>query len=404
MNKIEISGVDILELGDGQLAYLTGLAARRRGLKVGVVGESPSNSAGQIADRFFVGNINRGEDLSGLIEAAKSVALDTEHVAALYLSTHPLRDRFIFPPDYLPLTQNKRLQHIYLAKAGLPLPPFDPDIETLEDLEKAAARFNYKAVLQTGSSAYDGRGNFVINTPDDVTKAWGKLGAKGNLFVEQYVPFEKEVALQIVRDRMGNYEVFPLVESTHINGQLYLAESSSKGDPVIQSKVLTLAESVSKAIPGVGLLTIELFQISADSDNSTFGNHRLLINEICIGRPHNSGHHTEGALATSQFDQIVLLAKNQRLGSTRFKPGKFHSGMLNLLGARSGSKVIEGTKEVELLTGTKVFAYGKEGKIDRKLGHINFSGTYRSEVKDRLFEALDLLNHFNDDAFRVYSL
>ncbi len=406
MSKVEIPEVDILELGDGQLAYLTGLAAQKRGLKFGVVGESLSNSAGQIADPgcFFIGNINNSEDLETPIKLAKKVALDTEHVAASYLSVHPLKKRFLFPPDYLPLTQNKRLQHFFLAERGLPLPPFEPFIEALSDLEKAAEKFGYKAVLQTGSSAYDGRGSAVINSQEDITKAWEKLGTKGNLFLEKYVPFEKELALQIARDQYGNYKVFPLVESTHVNGQLYLAESSNQIDPVLQRSTLTLAKSVSQAIPGVGLLTVELFQLPADLQDQNFGNNRLLINEICIGRPHNSGHHTEGSLVTSQFDQIVLLAEGLRLGSTRFKSGKSHSGMLNLLGARPGSKEIEGTNEVEILTGTKVFVYGKEGKLDRKLGHINFSGVDHSEVRDRLFMALDLLNQFNDDAFRAYSV
>jgi len=68
----------------------------------------------------------------------------------------------------------------------------------------------------------------------------------------------------------------------------------------------------------VGLLAVEMF-VTKD--------HELLVNEIAP-RPHNSGHQTIEANATSQYQQHLRAILNLHLGDTSVHQA---SAMVNLL-------------------------------------------------------------------------
>jgi 5-(carboxyamino)imidazole ribonucleotide synthase len=389
---------DLTIFGDGQLAYLTGLACRRLGGKdfiIGVVGANPTNSAGEIADVYYRGDITHAEDLAHPLKQARSVTLDTEHVAKL-----PYSPKFLFPMRMLPFTQNKRTMHGLLKLTGeLRMPDFNPHIESLDDLQIALSGFSGKGVLQTGSGAYDGRGNAFIRDESDITKAWERLGNKGNLFLEEMIEVEKELAVQIVRDgTKDGIKIYPPVECNYINGQLYLAESYRWFNPKVAALATTNATIASRILFGKGPITVEfLLGRKANADKS-----ELFINEVCIGRPHNSQHLTEGANVTSQFDQSYRMSQEEPLGDTRLKTGIDYGGMINLLGAKSGGRIIEGTDEVlDKLGkfGLQVFGYGKKIEVGRKVGHVTAVGTSRKRGRSLLFEAVRMLNEFNDNSF-----
>ncbi len=394
---------DLLLLGDGQLGRMIIQASRRFRLPghaapvLGVIGLDSNSSAGQVADIFYVGNVNTPADLDYPVARAKAVGLDTEHVDSKYLrrSHHPA---LLFPPDLLPYTQNKLAQHQLLRKHGIPMPDFIDPIQGFDDLESAVRRLGGKAVLQTGNAAYDGKGNAVILSEADIQVAWDKLGQKGLLYLEEFVDFDAEMAVQIVRGRQGrNNRVYPPTTSIHHDGILYLAEASAYLDPTAKDSAIKLAQLVSKKLPGAGLLTVEMFLKDG----------RAYVNEFCVGRPHNSHHWTEGGAKESQFGQTNRMAYGLDIGSTQFRDGVTQATMLNLLGAKSAGKEVEGVDEIEQKTGTRIIIYGKDSREGRKLGEIRYAylGSEgvndRSEGLERVLEAQELLNNANDNRFKV---
>jgi len=105
----------------------------------------------------------------------------------------------------------------------------------------------------------------------------------------------------------------------------------------------------------VGLVALEMF-VTKDG--------RVLANEMAP-RPHNSGHWTIDACATSQFEQLVRAICGLPLGAVDVLAP---SRMLNLIGAEANDwprYLADPTARLHL--------YGKAGaRPGRKMGHVTF--------------------------------
>ena len=139
------------------------------------------------------------------------------------------------------------------------------------------------------------------------------------------------------------------------------------------------ARTIAKGLDYVGVMCVEFFVLRDG---------QLLVNEIAP-RPHNSGHYTMNACATSQFEQQVRVMAGLPLGSTAlFSPAV----MLNILGDTwypgDGDLQIEPDwASVLALPRTSLHLYGKtEARRGRKMGHINCTAA-------TLGEAVETANH-----------
>ena len=127
----------------------------------------------------------------------------------------------------------------------------------------------------------------------------------------------------------------------------------------------------------------------AESINAFFVTHdwRLLVNEIAP-RPHNSGHLTIEACATSQFEQQVRAICGLPLGSTDLlRP----AAMVNLL----GDLWLGGEPNWAAacrFTDVKLHLYGKgQARPGRKMGHLTCMAETVQEAQDRVIAARDAL-------------
>ena len=114
-----------------------------------------------------------------------------------------------------------------------------------------------------------------------------------------------------------------------------------------------IARHIADRLVLVGLLAVEMF-VTETGD--------VLVNEIAP-RPHNSGHWTIDACATSQFEQLVRAICGLPLGSP-----ERHSdaAMKNLIGTDR-----EKWRELVAEPTAKLHLYGKtEIQPGRKMGHV----------------------------------
>lgn len=116
----------------------------------------------------------------------------------------------------------------------------------------------------------------------------------------------------------------------------------------------------------VGTLAVEFFVVRGD----------LVINEIAP-RPHNSGHYTLDACASSQFEQQVRALCDLPLGETRAHSA---AAMVNLLGElwyRADPHHADEPDWAQLLAvpNLKLHLYGKHhARPGRKMGHFTVIG------------------------------
>jgi 5-(carboxyamino)imidazole ribonucleotide synthase len=277
-------------------------------------------------------------------------------------------------PESLKIIQDKLLQKRFLLENKIPIPEFI-QINCVNDLEQGLEKFGYPALLKARRDAYDGKGNFKINSYKDIQKGFDYFKGK-NLMLEKFVRFKMEVSVIAARNTKGQIKTFPLVENIHKNNILCETIAPARVSKKITKKSEEIAKKTMTVLKGAGVFGIEMF-VTTDDD--------ILINEIAP-RVHNSGHHTLQSSETSQFDQHLRAILGLELGGVKLlHPAVMH----NIL----GSKDFEGEYIPIKISEKNVFLkmYGKKiSKPLRKLGHLNLIGN-PGDSTDFLLQRLENL-------------
>lgn len=271
-------------------------------------------------------------------------------------------------PDTLKIIQDKFLQKSFLRENNIPVPEFI-EIKNIEDIRTGLKKFGIPAMLKARRDAYDGRGNFKIDSEDDVQKAYDYF--KGQpLLLEKFVPFRMEVSVIASRNTKGQIKTYPLVENIHEENILRKTIAPARVSENISTKAEEIAKKTMSVLKGAGIFGIEMFVTSDES---------VVINEIAP-RVHNSGHHTLQSSETSQFEQHLRAILGLELGSTKLK---HNSIMYNILGNDkfTGEYLPLDISE----SGVFLKMYGKKiSKPLRKLGHVNIIGLKDESIHDLL--------------------
>lgn len=277
-------------------------------------------------------------------------------------------------PETLKIIQDKFLQKSFLHKNNIPVPKFI-EIKNIEDVKKGLEIFGFPAMLKARRDAYDGRGNFKINSENEVQKAFDYFKGQ-HLLLEKFVPFSMEVSVIASRNTKGQIKTYPLVENIHEENILRETIAPARVSIDIAKKAEQIAEKTMNVLQGAGIFGIEMF-VTVDGN--------VVINEIAP-RVHNSGHHTLQSSETSQFEQHLRAILGLELRSTKLI---HNSIMYNILGGNG----FTGEYAPLNITDDGVFLkmYGKKiSKPLRKLGHINIVGM-KGESIDELLEKLQTI-------------
>lgn len=345
-------------VGGGQLGRMLALAAKPLGFRVTVIDPTPQSPAGQVADEQIVADYEdeaairelggKVDFLTFEIELANAAVL--EELAAAGVAVNP-------SARSLGIIRDKLAQKQFLSERGLPVAAFE-QVRDRADIMKATERFGWPVVLKARVGGYDGRGNAVIRRPDEIDGAMAKLAGR-DLYVEQWVPFVKELAVVSARSFDGTIATYPVVETEHKNNICHIVKVPAAIPETVRAAAESLGASVMRELGGAGVYGIEMF-LTAEG--------RVLVNEIAP-RVHNSGHLTIEANRTSQFEQHVRAVSGLPLGSTELMVPA--AAMINILGDRAGDASVEGLADALAEPGVAVHLYGKvQTRPERKMGHI----------------------------------
>ncbi len=279
-------------------------------------------------------------------------------------------------PDTLKKIQDKLIQKTFLAENQLPVPEF-VEVHSLNDLQQKMKKFGYPSFLKTRRNAYDGRGNFKINSEKDLKTAYIKFRDQ-SLMLEKYVDFRMEVSVIAARNTKGEIATYPLVENIHEENILRTTIAPARVSKEIIENAKQVAKKTLDVLKGAGVFGIEMFVTKDD---------QILINEIAP-RVHNSGHHTLQSSETSQFEQHLRAILGLDLGGTKLLKNTI---MWNLLGPKNFTGKY---KPVTIVPQKGVFLkmYSKmESKPKRKLGHLNVVDLDNSGNIDTLLKKVENL-------------
>ena len=277
-------------------------------------------------------------------------------------------------PRTLKTIQDKLLQKQFLQKNGIPVAEF-AIIENKEELDQMIDKMGLPLLLKMRKDAYDGRGNYKINSKSDIDDALDLFSGK-SLMVEKFIKFEKEVSVIAARNTKGEIVTYPVVENIHENNILKMTIAPGRVSDNVKKQAEQIAEKTMEVLQGAGVFGIEMFVTSDDE---------VLINEIAP-RVHNSGHHTLQSSDTSQFEQHLRAILGMNLGDVSIKSPTI---MYNILGPAT----FQGEYNVLCPKKNNVFLkmYGKlESKPKRKIGHINIVDKDNSGMNELLAQVEDL--------------
>jgi 5-(carboxyamino)imidazole ribonucleotide synthase len=363
-------------IGGGQLGKMLAHEAKRMSLGVIILDPTRECPASTIADEQIVADFKDENAIMRLAEQSDVLTYEIELANSFALKTLELKRYPVRPaPETLHIIQNKFRQKSFLRNHSMNVADFD--LVTSEDhLYQLCESFGFPIMLKACENSYDGRGNFLIRSSDQVPNAF-RYFSNNQIMVEKFIPFTKEISIMVARNPSGEIASFPVAENIHKNNILDTSMVPARINQETEQKARRVAEMTMQVLKGSGIFGIEMF-VTKDEE--------VLINEIAP-RPHNSGHYTNEACSVSQFEQHLRAVLDLPL----IKPELLCPAvMVNLLGEEdwNGSYVINGLKQVLSVPGVKLYVYGKKtSKPGRKLGHITATGKTVEEALARATKA-----------------
>jgi 5-(carboxyamino)imidazole ribonucleotide synthase len=357
--KLISPGATIGIIGGGQLGRFLAIAAANLGYKTHIYCPELNCPASQVAN--FTTNKSYS-DKASIKEFAKSVDVITFEFENLPIASIEEMASItnVFPdPNILYIAKNRIREKEFATSCGAKVAKYRA-INNIEEFLIAIKEIGYPSILKTAEDGYDGKGQLVINSDQQLDAAIVMISqTNSGLILEQMIHFSKEISVIIARKYDNVTKVLPIGENNHRNGILdYTIVPATISLSTIE-QATKMALNIASKLNLVGLLAIEMF-VQENGD--------ILFNEMAP-RPHNSGHYSLDACNNSQFDQHIKAICGLPLGNCDLL---YKTKMTNLIGMMINDSI-------KLLNDPyiKLYIYGKEEvKEGRKMGH------YTERLKD----------------------
>ena len=339
-------------IGGGQLGRMSALAAARLGYRCHILTPEQDSPAAQVSHTVTIAEYEDQRVLRAFAADVDVITFEFENVSAdgLSLLEHlrPVRPS----PAVLRISQYRIAEKTFLNQTGIATAPWRA-VSTPAEMETAIAAIGFPSVLKTTRFGYDGKGQALLRTPDDASRAFVELGP-APLILEGFVDFAQEISVIVARGADGAMAAFDTVENRHRDHILDLTLAPAPIPEATAAEAQRVARRIAAGLGLVGLLAVEMF---VDADG------KVLVNELAP-RPHNSGHWTIDACPASQFELHI-----RAVAGLPLHPATRHSDavMKNLVGPEETAL----WPRIVATPGLIPHLYGKaEARPGRKMGHV----------------------------------
>ena len=363
-------------IGAGQLAHMMAAPATQMGINLRLLAHDSTDSAAQICEHV-VGNPNDAQAVLDFARTCDVVTFEHEQVPQSVIKNleqngikvYPRSDSFIY-------SQNKVEMRKKMDELNLPNPKW-------QEYSGGDTSIKFPLIAKTITGGYDGRGVFVVKTPEELDSIHKEIGQ--TLLLEEMLEFDCEIAIMVARSPHGQAATWAATWTIQEDGICTttvtpVPELTDELSNTAASIALTIAQGISL----VGVMAVELFRV---------GDH-LIINELAM-RPHNSGHWTIEGSVTSQFEQHIRAVLDLPLGDTALTSPWAVMG--NILGGEKTDMYRPYLHLMARTPGLKFHHYRKEVRPGRKIGHVTLLGSDLVELRHEVQHALDYLSGAVDE-------
>lgn len=354
-------------VGGGQLAVMMADAADDLGLEITSLAQVADDPIFSFGRQGFVGDALSLDDLRRLAEQSDVLTFDHELIDYRVLAQLESEGVVVRPGSAaMAIATDKERQYELFERLEIA----QPDTVVVSDLDSAfevIARFDGDAVLKTARGGYDGRG-VLLDSSEAAVREWFPLG-QTTVLVQRRVDVEIEIAVQVVRAHDGTMVTYAPVRTVQSDGMCSIVHLPADIAPALEDEAMKIARAIAEAIDVVGILAVEFFVLDGE----------LLVNELAA-RPHNSGHLTIEASATSQFENHLRAVTGLPLGPTdRIVPA---AAMANIVGQTRGEP-----QDQSFSSDVFIHMYGKTPRPGRKLGHVTAIADTTDQAIERALDA-----------------
>lgn len=360
-------------IGGGQLAWMMVPAAHQLGVNLIVQTPQITDPAASVATETVLAPIADATATALLAQNCDVITFENEFVDLEALAILEAQGVCFRPrlSVLVPLL-DKYQQLSYLRQIGLPTPEFRlwDDPTPLETWWQESSPG--QIVVKVRRHGYDGQGTFIVSDATTLREIQQKLGSD-NLLLQQFIPFERELAVIAARSVTGEVAIYPIVETMQVNQVCQQVIAPADINPELEKTIASLARTLLNSLGAVGIFGIELF-LTRDQ--------QVFINEIAP-RTHNSGHFTIDACKTSQFEQHLRAVCGFPLGATDLMGAG--AVMVNLLGYEYSHDDYQRQREIiSNIPHTTIHWYQKsECRPGRKMGHVTVLLESNSPLENR---------------------
>ena len=334
-------------IGGGQLGSLLCSAAKKLKIKTVVLSDDKEGPAQHFCDQFIYSKYDDNVKVREFISKVDVVTYEFENIPVDFLNLIQKEKKVLPSPKINKIAQNRKLEKTFVNELGINTTDW-VYIRSAEDIKKN--QHLLPGILKSNTLGYDGKGQFVLNSLDDIQKNWCFTK---DYILEKKVDLKKEISVVIARYSDGTMSSYEPIENVHKNQILFKSKIPADVSDKIFKEAINNTKKIAESLSYTGVLTVEFFLTKNDE---------LLVNELAP-RFHNSGHLTIEAFNISQFTAHVMAVCN--LESKSIKKIS-NAEMYNIL----GHEILDYKKKIFKKNEFFYDYQKKEPREGRKMGHI----------------------------------
>ena len=342
-----MSDITLGIIGSGQLGMMLCQAAKKLNVKTVVISDDEQGPAQNYADQFIFSKYDNQEKIAEFIDKVDVVTFEFENIPVDILKQIEKEKKVLPKPEVNKIIQNRKLEKSFVNELGISTTEW-AFIKQVDDVHKHSNLL--PGILKTNTLGYDGHGQFVLSSLEDIKKDWCFTA---DYILEKKVNLKKEISVIITRFINGKTFIYEPIENLHKDRILKHSKIPAEINHQISEQAQKNAKLIADKLDYVGTMCVEYF---IDKKGN------LLVNEIAP-RVHNSGHLTINAFNISQFENHVRAICGFKFEKSKKKA---NAEMINILGNE-----INKYRSKTFQDGEFFFDYEKKSiKEKRKMGHL----------------------------------
>ena len=337
--------------GGGQLGRMMAVAAAQMGYHTHIYADEAASPAIEVSHCHTIASYSDEECLKNFGQEVDVATYEFENIPVNSLREVQKLVPVYPKPEILEIAQDRLAEKDFCNELGIPTAPYWR-VTDLETLELSLNELGLPGLLKSTRFGYDGKNQIKVKIGDNLNDAWNRIGG-GPGVLEGWMDYEREISIIVVRTQNGDVQCYDPVENEHKNYVLHRSIVPARISSETKEAAVNSAKHLAVSLDLVGVLAVEMFVMKDGT---------ITINEMAP-RPHNSGHWTIEACASSQFEQLIRCICGVPLGSCARNAD---AEMQNLLGDEVNDWLVylgEPSQRLHL--------YGKgEIRAGRKMGHV----------------------------------